>query len=88
MAENDNKDNAADAKRKPAKVGDAVQLVLCRGKRVPAQVSKVKKGEMVDLEFEDPFAKGPDKKPLVATITDSPRDDTFALADSWSPVEA
>ena len=63
---------------KPVKVkpGDKVRLVVARGEPVEATVTKVHKGNLLDLEAEF------EGKPLV--ITESPHDPARKLSDSWS----
>lgn len=59
--------------------GSKVNLVLANGKAVPAEVTAVRKGGLVDLQAE---VNGE-----TVTITSSPLDETGKKPDSWCPAE-
>lgn len=58
------------------KAGDEIHLVHANGKHLPATVTRVRGGNLVDVEAD----LGGDE-PLV--ITSAPWDDTGKRADSW-----
>lgn len=65
----------AEAKKVDVKVGTEVHLVHAKGMHIPAKVTRVGKGGLIDLEAEN----GDE----TIVITSSPQDDTGRKPDSW-----